>query len=415
MLIANSIVPGDCCFMDGEDITPQFSLDKIDHHELLDVLAARYTTSWRVSKHAITFPATADYKIKLRISHGQVERVFAGKALTDAELCELLVQVEADLKDDQIAEYGVDILFAHHPVIGGFRFGALPMQILPAPAEAPRPPQTYAHHPFLLEYPMRAYRTPGLRMRRRQKNAIEWAWVLNALLQGSITTYSGPRAPQMWANRHDDFTPFWATRAYGFPEMLAFVSALSEEGERLPVVPAAAYYSDTLSPARADIPLNTFCLPDNLDRLVLAFVNLDGVRRRRFLRSAAAIYTARELWDVSISSYFLMCVQAIETMVDRPSPVPCPACNRDMGPGPTRLFREFVERYCPKSGVDEKVVNELYRVRSALAHGHYLFQLDEAPWSFNMGAMVARLSEDEIYRSAIAVAKTGVRNWLLSQ
>jgi hypothetical protein len=148
---------------------------------------------------------------------------------------------------------------------------------------------------------------------------------------------------------------------------------------------------------------------------VLAFVNLDGVRRRRFLRSAAAIYTARELWDLSISSYFLMCVQAIETMVDRPSPVPCPACDRDMGRGPTRLFREFVERYCPNSGVDEKVVNELYSVRSALAHGHYLFQLDEAPWSFNMGAMAARLSEDEIYQSAITVAKTGLRNWLLSQ
>ena len=110
-----------------------------------------------------------------------------------------------------------------------------------------------------------------------------------------------------------------------------------------------------------------------------------------------------------------MCVQAIETMVDRPPPVPCPACNRDMGPGPTRLFREFVERYCASSGVDTKVVNELYRVRSALAHGHYLFQLDEAPWSFNVGAMAARLSEDEIYRSAITVAKTGLRNWLLSE
>jgi hypothetical protein len=102
-------------------------------------------------------------------------------------------------------------------------------------------------------------------------------------------------------------------------------------------------------------------------------------------------------------------------MIDRPRPVPCPECNRDMGPGPTRHFREFVERYCSDSGVEEKVVNELYRVRSALAHGHYLFQIDEAPWSFNMGAMVASLSEDEIYRSAIAVAKTGLRNWLLSQ
>src|ERR1700751_6111330 len=167
--------------MDGKDITPGFSLDEIDHHELLDVLTSRYTTSWRVSKNAITFPASADYKIKVKISHGQVERVFAGRALTDAELGELLAQVEADLKDDRIAEYGVDILFAHQPVSGGFRFDALPMEILPAPAAAPRPPQIYAHSPLLLEYPVRAHQTPEPRMRPRHKNAIEWAWVLNAL------------------------------------------------------------------------------------------------------------------------------------------------------------------------------------------------------------------------------------------
>ncbi|HJZ14533.1 MAG TPA: hypothetical protein VJ251_03620 [Stellaceae bacterium] len=60
-------------------------------------------------------------------------------------------------------------------------------------------------------------------------------------------------------------------------------------------------------------------------------------------------------------------------------------------------------------------MNELYSVRSALAHGHYLFQLDEAPWSFNIGAMAARVDEDEIYHSPITVAKTGLRNWLLAQ
>jgi hypothetical protein len=180
----------------------------------------------------------------------------------------------------------------------------------------------------------------------------------------------------------------------------------------LPIVPASEYFANF---PPADIPLDTFYLPDNLDQLVSAFVKLDGVRRRRFLRSAAAIYAARELWDISISSYFLACVQAIETMVDRPSPIPCPVRNRDMGPGPTKLFREFVERFCSTSGVDRKVVNELYSVRSALAHGHYLFQLDEAPWTFNMGALAARAGEDEVYRAAITVAKTGLRNWLLSQ
>jgi hypothetical protein len=54
------------------------------------------------------------------------------------------------------------------------------------------------------------------------------------------------------------------------------------------------YFSDTLSP-RADIPVHTFCLPDDVDRLVSAFVGLNGMRRRQFLRSAVAIYTAREL------------------------------------------------------------------------------------------------------------------------
>ena len=102
-------------------------------------------------------------------------------------------------------------------------------------------------------------------------------------------------------------------------------------------------------------------------------------------------------------------------MVDRPSPIPCLECKRDLGPGPTKLFREFAEKYCSTSGVDRKVGNQLYSVRSALAHGHYLVQLDEAPWTFNMGALAARAGEDEVYRAAITVAKTCLRNWLLSQ
>lgn len=397
------------------DITSRFSLDQIDQNELLDILSVRYATCWRVSKHAITFPAAADYKIRLKVRHGQIEKVFAGKALTDAELSDLVAQIEGDLRHDRIAEYGIEILFAHRPVTGGFRFAALPMQISEAPAEAPRPPHLSAHHPFILQYPMRAYQTPELRMRRRHKNAIEWAWVLNALLHGGITTYSGPRSPQMWAIRDDVFAPFWASRSYSFNGSRIFANVLSEEATLVPVLPAATYFSGPSNPAWPDDLLDAFCLPDNLDRLVSAFVRLDGARRHRFLRSAAAIYTARELWDLSISSYFLMCVQAIETLIDRPSPMQCPECKRDMGPGPTKLFREFVERYCSDSHVNEKVVSELYSVRSALAHGQYLFQLDEAPWSPNVGAMIARAGEDEIYRSAIQVAKAGLRNWLLAQ
>lgn len=395
------------------DITLKFSLDQIDHHELLDILTARYTTCWRVSDREITFPAVNDYRIKLVMRHGQVTKITTGASLSEQELRDLLEQVEADLKDDRIAEYGVDILFAHRPVSGGFLFGSLPMQILPPPPEASLPSQMNADHPFVLEYPMRAYRTPELRFRRRRKNAIEWAWVLNALLRGS-TKYSSSRPRGMWAVKMDDVnSPFWANQSYIVPGYRGFTDLLSEQPATLPVVPADAYFGGAR--AQANLPIDTFYLADNLDQLVAAFLKLDGARRRRFLRSAAAIYIAQELWDVSFSSYFLACVQAIETLVDSPSSNPCPTFSRDMGPGPTKLFHDFVEKHCVASDANKEVLSELYTVRSALAHGRYLFQLDEAPWAFNLAASVASFHELDISKSAITVAKEGLRNWLLSQ
>jgi hypothetical protein len=146
------------------------------------------------------------------------------------------------------------------------------MQILTPPPEAPCPPQLMAHHPFVLEYPMRAYRTPDLRFRRRRKNAIEWAWVLNALLHGSIK-YSSSRPKQMWAIRTGDVDSpcFWAQEFYIVPGYRGFADVLSEQAALLPVVPADAYFSDMLSPAHAGLPLDTFSIPDNLDKLVGAF------------------------------------------------------------------------------------------------------------------------------------------------
>ena len=107
-------------------------------------------------------------------------------------------------------------------------------------------------------------------------------------------------------------------------------------------------------------------------------------------------------------------MQAIETLLDRPAPNPCPTCNRDMGPGPTRLFRDFVETHCLTGAVEQKAASALYSVRSSLAHGRYLFQIDEAPWSINLGAIIASDHEIDVARSALLIAKEGLRNWTAS-
>ena len=79
-----------------QDIAERFSLDQVSHHELLEIFRLRYMTCWRVSKNQITFPASHDYRLKVNVSHGLIEQIFAGKSLSDGELDELLAQVSAD-------------------------------------------------------------------------------------------------------------------------------------------------------------------------------------------------------------------------------------------------------------------------------------------------------------------------------
>jgi hypothetical protein len=220
----------------------------------------------------------------------------------------------------------------------------------------------------------------------------------------------------MWATKSGEPNcppPFWAQEFYIVPGFRGFTSALSAQGDPLPVVPSDSYFGD--GRARANLPIDTFFLPDNFDSLVGAFLKLDSDNRRRFLRSAATIYMAGELWEISISSCLLACVQAIETLIDWPPRTLCPLCSKDKRPGPTQLFRKFVEKYCQSSYLDKDLVQNLYRVRSNLAHGQYLFQFDEAPFAVNLGATVASHPELEMSRSALTLAKEGARNWLLSQ
>ncbi len=397
------------------DISHRFALGEVDHRELLEIFSLRYQTCWRVGKGRIAFPAVRDHKLRLEMRHGQITKICAGQSLSDAELGDLVQQVEADLRDNRIAEFGAEILFAHRPVKGAFRFDAVQMQILPPPSDAPVPQQMMGQHPFVLEYPIQAFRTPELRNKRRQKNSFEWTWVLNALLHGSIKCAS-IRPRQMWAIKSRDAgPPFWAQEFYIVPGFSGFREALSDHpGVPLPVVRADAYFGADRQMQR-DFPIDEFFVPDNLNQLIAAYLKLDVDSRRRFLRSAAALYIAQDLWEVSISSFLLACVQAVETLVDWPVARRCPTCGKDTGPGPTKLFQEFVEKHCLTGGADKRAASALYRARSALAHGSYLFQIDEAPWSMNLGAVIASDHELDSARAALQIAQEGLRNWLLAK
>jgi hypothetical protein len=74
------------------DVSHRFSLSQIDHHELLEILTLRYGTCWRVSEHEISFPTSPDYRLQLKMRHGQIKKISAGESLSEQELNEVLSQ-----------------------------------------------------------------------------------------------------------------------------------------------------------------------------------------------------------------------------------------------------------------------------------------------------------------------------------
>ena len=63
--------------------------------------------------------------------------------------------------------------------------------------------------------------------------------------------------------------------------------------------------------------------------------------------------------------------------------------------------------------VDKGILDDMYRVRSSLAHGDYLFQLDESPWAFGISATIANHREELMMTHALTIAKEVLRKWLL--
>jgi len=87
----------------------------------------------------------------------------------------------------------------------------------------------------------------------------------------------------------------------------------------------------------------------------------------------------------------------------------------DTSDGPTKRVQKIVKKFCSSTDIDERVRKSLYTPRSAIAHGEYMFQLDEAPWASGVSFAVANFTEHETIDAAMKVAKTVLRGWLLSQ
>jgi hypothetical protein len=109
-----------------------------------------------------------------------------------------------------------------------------------------------------------------------------------------------------------------------------------------------------------------------------------------------------------MSSWYIAQVAAIETLAHEDvARDPCPACGNDRNPGPTRKFKDFLDRYALGAGTRTQN-DELYAVRSGLVHGGALLYHDTPFGSGLISFGEERSRMDSLYE-AVRIA---VVNWL---
>ena len=211
-------------------------------------------------------------------------------------------------------------MLSGRPVQGGFRCDSIPLQILPPPEHAPRPPSISADHPFVLEFPLPRCELPELRFQRRSRRATEWARALNIFLPTRIQ-FQGPRVRQCWGMSIDEHHECrWVQQQYAYEPFNTFTKTLSEGVPPLTLIPFSRPNSDINAQLRAGRPIDELWIPNDLATNFEAFAGLQRRERIRFLRAATAIYAANDAWETSASSQLIDCVQAIEALSGPVSP-----------------------------------------------------------------------------------------------
>ncbi len=89
----------------------------------------------------------------------------------------------------------------------------------------------------------------------------------------------------------------------------------------------------------------------------------------------------------------------------------CTECGQPhRHPGPTRLFREFVEQYAASEDVSDR--KAIYNLRSTFVHGGGLHAFDvPRGWGLNPADEAQR----DLHDASMRIARAAIRTWFLSQ
>jgi Apea-like HEPN len=339
----------------------------------------------------IHLPAAGDCRVSLRYKGNNIVSIEPGPAFDQAQWDAVCAEIKTSVLNGP-QKVGRDLSFSSHHVNGHWRGANSGVQILPPPDGAPLAYEG-GQNPFILEFPLQEASFFDLNNARRIRAYRKLTQVLNLLLAGNITRFTG-RNRSFWTNISGAEGEYrWVTEFYFADFGPIFVDELSPPtGPRLEELPSDNYYGIGLDGRGMRVP-------DDLDNSIYRYQHLSPALKAKFDRTAYWMSMASRQWTDSMSASFASLVIAAEALGDKS------VC------GATQRFHSFFERYAPDPGL-KKRRSDMYNLRSKIVHGSELMLLDQdlsfswdPPWR----------KQQTLNWDLWTLTQTAARNWLRSQ
>jgi hypothetical protein len=355
------------------DVTDLFHVTDIDPHELTQHLISTFHRGAFSALDRIDIPDADEPELQIYFRpNGQIFKI--DTSLTVEKLQPVITKLERLFLSPTRQKVHRFIGFADSPVTGTWECEAF--TITAAPPEAPRPQQLLADHPYILEVSFDAADDGFVNMQRVSRLRGRYELLLSLFVPGIRTTRNG--LDTMWGidigNRQPgEPTPHLVQSFYSIPGFQAVADNRTPLADPLiALIPDTEYFNRR--GRRVDHDLD---LPQSLQTWVDAALACEEQLSKQLLRSAYWLRHAYDVFQLSQSASLVAAVQAVEALLPTTKGQVCSTCNREIGPGPTQKFKNFLQQYVPTTSKEElKARSLLYRQRSQLTHGRELLTSD---------------------------------------
>jgi hypothetical protein len=344
---------------------------------------------------------------------GLVAQIETGPGLAADDIETIAGKLHAALVDKTDRRIGQTVLFAYRPLKGWFRFRDV-FQLIPMPAEAPRPFHGIGGHPLLMQFRFSASSENAISQLRHSRANREIELLCAALtldIQGAMPTtthYHWVAAFGRDLSSNPQPSSEYCMDAYLWHPNRTPPEDYDSVHDFEPVrrMPYDEYYSQMGISMGPDMPL-----PDAFETLIERYFSRSAVERDRYIRACHWFQFSQRAAGYSNSASYSALVSAAEALMgpEPPSLNRCPTCKRTTGGGSKKRFLAFLEEYAPSPAVSAKDRRQFYELRSAVAHGGRLLHSDRFAW----GALTpSSLADWNSQRSMGNLMRVVLINWL---